>query len=143
MAAPYTGRCQCGAVTAKIKGEPLLVAECWCRQCQKLTGGPGTTNARFNLDDIEMSGELASLDYTAASGNSYSQMFCPKCGNPVMAKSSGRPTARTLRLGFLDAGHGLKPGIAIWLSEAPDWAVIDPDIDRHDTQPPIPQQIAS
>ncbi|MCW1403218.1 hypothetical protein OKA06_13105 [Novosphingobium sp. MW5] len=41
-------------------------------------------------------------------------------------------------LGFLDEGHGLSPSISIWLSEAPDWAVVDPEIDQHQEQPPIP-----
>lgn len=142
MTAPYTGRCACGAVTATIKGEPLAVAQCWCRQCQKLAGGAATVNARFDADDIEVTGELASYGYTAASGNAYTQMFCPGCGNPVMAKTSGRPNARTFRVGFLDEGHGLKPTMSIWLSEAPDWAVVDPSIDQHQEQPPIPPPAA-
>ncbi|MFM5906116.1 MAG: GFA family protein [Novosphingobium sp.] len=142
MTVPYTGRCACGSVTATITGEPLAVAQCWCRQCQKLAGGAATVNARFDVDDIAVHGELASFGYTAASGNDYTQMFCPKCGNPVMARTSGRPNARTFRLGFLDEGHGLSPTISIWLSEAPDWAVVDPDIAKHKQQPPIPPSAA-
>lgn len=138
MPAPYTGRCSCGSVSARIDGEPLFVRQCWCRQCQKLTGGPGTTNAAFMAADIALTGELARHDYTAASGNAYTQWFCPNCGNPVMAQTSGRPGGRTIRLGFLDEGHGLRPDAAIWMREAPDWAVVDPEIDRIDAQPPIP-----
>lgn len=138
MPAPYTGRCSCGAVTATITGEPLAVRQCWCRQCQKLTGGSATSNALFQLKDIALSGELASTGYTAASGNSYAQLFCPKCGNPVMGDSSGRPHARVIRLGFLDEGHGLTPTAAIWLADAPAWAPIPDGAERFDGQAPTP-----
>ena len=42
------------------------------------------------------------------------------------------------RLGFLDEGHGLRPDTAIWLDDAPDWAVIDPALAQFDKQPPPP-----
>lgn len=138
MPAPYTGRCSCGQVTAKINGEPLAVRQCWCRQCQKLTGGSATSNALFQLKDIELSGELAASRYKAASGNDYAQLFCPQCGNPVMGDSSGRPHARVIRLGFLDEGHGLTPTAAIWLSDAPAWAPIPQGAERFDGQAPTP-----
>ena len=35
---------------------------------------------------------------------------------------------RVVRLGVLDQPHGLKPTAAIWTSEAPDWASLDPAI---------------
>ena len=142
MPAPYSGRCSCGAVTATISGEPLAVRQCWCRQCQKLTGGPATTNAMFLLKDIELKGELARNEYTAASGNSYAQLRCTSCGNPVMGDSSGRPHARIIRLGFLDEGHGLKPTSAIWLSEAPDWAEVGEGLERFEHQAPNPPQVS-
>ena len=138
MPAPYTGRCACGSVTATISGEPLAVRQCWCRQCQKLTGGPGTVNALFLHKDITLSGDLARSEYTAASGNAYAQLFCPNCGNPVLGDSSGRPHARIVRLGFLDEGHGLNPTAAIWMADAPDWAVVAPGLECFDGQPPAP-----
>lgn len=140
MPAPYTGRCSCGAVTATISGEPLAVRQCWCRQCQKAAGGAATTNVLFLLEHIELSGELAASGYTAASGNSYRQLFCPQCGNPVMGDSSGRPKMRVIRLGFLDEGHGLAPSAAIWMSEAPDWATVPAGAERFELQPPPPPQ---
>lgn len=135
----YTGRCACGAVTATISGEPVGVRQCWCRQCQQVAAGNATTNAMFATSDVELSGALATHSYLAPSGNTLTQSYCPACGTPVMAQSSARPQFRTMRVGFLDEGHGLAPQVIIWTDEAPEWAVIDPALEQHPRQPPAPQ----
>jgi len=134
----YTGQCACGAVTATIEGEPFAVRQCWCRQCQQLAGGSASTNVMFAAEAIALTGALSAHHYIAASGNTISHGFCPKCGTPVWGQSSARPQFRALRVGFLDAGHGLRPQMAIWLDDAPDWAVIDPALEQHRRQPPPP-----
>jgi hypothetical protein len=138
MPAPYTGRCACGSVTATITGEPLAVRQCWCRQCQQTAAGGATNNAAFLLAEWDLSGELDTHRTLAASGNTLIQSFCPKCGTPVMVQSSARMHMASVRLGFLDGGHGLRPDTAIWVSDAPDWAVIDPALKKFDRQPPSP-----
>lgn len=138
MGAPYSAHCACGAVTATITGEPVAVRECWCRQCQQIAAGGPTRNAMFRVEDITLVGKLAAHEYTAASGNRLTQYFCPSCGVDIMGQSSARPQFRTLRLGFLDARHGLAPTMAIWISDAPPYAAIDPRLERFDHQPPAP-----
>ncbi len=138
MPAPYTGRCACGAVTLKIAGEPIAARQCWCRQCQQIASGGPTHNAIFRAEDVELSGELASSDWPAASGNTLTFSFCPRCGTQIYGQSSARPHLMTFRFGALDAGHGLKPQMAIWTDEAPDWAVIDPALEQFPGQPPAP-----
>lgn len=135
----YTGRCACGEITAVIAGEAVAVRQCWCRQCQQIAAGSPTTNAMFATDDLELRGEPAIVSYVAASGNTLTQSFCGTCGTAVMAQSSARPQFRTVRLGFLDPGHGLAPQVAIWTEDAPPWAVIDPALERFPRQPPPPQ----
>jgi hypothetical protein len=92
----------------------------------------------FSAADVALSGELASHGYVAASGNTLTHYFCARCATQVHAQSSARPQFRTVRLGFLEPGHGLKPEMAIWLDDAPDWAQVDPEIEQHAGQPPAP-----
>lgn len=138
MAAPYTGRCACGSVTATITGEPLGIRLCFCRQCQQIAAGGPTTNAVFEVAGVEMRGPLAAHTFTAHSGNTLTQHFCPSCGTPVYGQSSARTHLMSLRLGFLDEGHGLAPDTAIWVSEKPDWAPVDPALPRFPQQAPPP-----
>lgn len=136
MAAPYSGQCNCGAVSIRISGEPLEVRQCWCRQCQKVAGGFATTNAFFGTDEIALSGETSSHAYEAASGNILTHIFCRSCGNPIIAHSSARPHLQVVRLAMLDGNHGLAPTMAIWTDEAPSWAKIDPELTLFQRQPP-------
>lgn len=139
MTAPYTGRCNCGAVTVSIAAEPVATRQCWCRQCQKAAAGGPTHNAMFPTDAVEITGARDDFVYVAASGNVLTQEFCPRCGTPVLGRSRARPQFRTIRFGMLDEGHGLKPAMAIWTDEAPEWAMIDPEMERWPGQPPAPQ----
>ena len=136
----YTGHCACGAVSATISAEPVRVGQCWCRQCQQSAGGGPTNNAIFPADNVKLEGELSRHSYKAESGNMVHHDFCPKCGTAVLGATSARPEFLGFRLGFLDVGHGLRPQSAIWLDDAPDWAVINPALDQFARQPPTPTQ---
>jgi len=136
----YTGRCNCGAITVVIEAGPVTTRQCWCRQCQKIAAGGATHNAVFPTEAVIITGERAETSYTAASGSTLTHEFCAACGTQVLGRSSARPQFRTIRMGLLDEGHGLRPQAAIWLDEAPDYARIDPDIEHWRQQPPPPGQ---
>ncbi|AOR75972.1 GFA family protein [Novosphingobium resinovorum] len=138
MTASYSGRCNCGAVTVEITAEPVATRQCWCRQCQKTAGGGPTNNAMFPTDAVTLTGDRGEFVYVAASGNTLTQEFCVACGSPVLGRSSARPQFRTIRIGLLEGDHGVRPAMAIWTDDAPDWAVIDPALERWPQQPPAP-----
>ena len=135
-----SGRCNCGAIVARIAGPPLQTRQCWCRQCQKTAAGGPTHNAIFNIDDVTLSGTVGRWSYIAHSGNTLSHTFCRDCGTPVYVQSSARPQFMTFRFGFLDEPHGLAPEMAIWTDEKPEWATIDPSLEAFPGQPPAPGQ---
>ena len=138
MAAPYTGRCACGLVRLQISGEPIGTRQCWCRQCQKIAAGGPTNNAIFKAEDVTLSGDVASSTWTSDSGNTLTFHFCPSCGTQIYGQSSARLHLMTVRLGALDAGHGLRPQAVIWMDDAPAWAVFDPVLEHFPRQPPPP-----
>lgn len=134
----YTGRCNCGAVEVRVEGSPLATRQCWCRQCQRLaTGGP-THNAMFKVADVTLRGATAHATWPAASGNTLTFHFCPACGTQIYGQSSARTHLMTLRIGLFDQPHDLKPQAIIWTSEAPEWAVFDPALERFEGQPTVP-----
>lgn len=138
MSAPYLGSCACDAVSLTVSGEPIATRQCWCRQCQQLAAGGPTNNAIFKVEDVSLDGELGSSVWTAASGNTLTFHFCPKCGTQIYAQSSARPHLMTIRLGALAAGHGLRPEAVIWTEDAPEWAIFDETLETWSRQPPPP-----
>ena len=134
----YTGQCLCGAVQLTITGETTGVRQCWCRQCQTLAAGGPTNNAIFPSEHVAITGTLGVSSWVAASGNTLTFHFCPSCGTQVYGQSSARLHLKTVRIGVLGQPHGLRPQMAIWTDDAPDWAVIDPALDRWPQQPPPP-----
>lgn len=136
----YTGRCACGNVTLAISGESIATRQCWCRQCQQIAAGGPTHNAMFLTQEVAIEGDLASNSYVAESGNTLVHWFCPSCGSHIYGQSSARPHIRTVRFGAIDEPHGLKPAMAIWLDDAPAWAMIDPALEHHRRQPPAPPE---
>lgn len=138
MGAPYSGSCNCGAVTATIDAEPAWVRQCWCRQCQKAASGSATTNALFPSDAIKLTGEVRWNGYIAESRNTIEQGFCPNCGTQIFGRNSARLGALVVRLGFIDPPHDLRPSSTIWLDEAPDWAKDGGTVELFPRQPPPP-----
>lgn len=135
----YTGRCACGKVTLSIDGEPIATRQCWCRQCQQIASGGPTNNATFLTENVKIEGDVAAGTFTAASGNTVTQAFCPSCGVHLYGQSSARPHLLSVRFGALDEPHGLKPTMAIWTDDAPSWAVIDPGLETVARQPNPPK----
>ena len=38
MSEAYTGGCACGAIRYEISGEPMVMNDCQCRDCQRKSG---------------------------------------------------------------------------------------------------------
>lgn len=133
-----TGRCLCGGVSFTLAGEPLAARVCWCRDCQHLAAN-GTVNLLVAADALAIRGTLAEYRKRADSGNEVTRQFCPACGTHLFARSSARPEFRVVRVGNLDEPSSIRPTMNIWSSSAPDWACLDPSLERVEQQPQPPR----
>src|SRR5499426_2962526 len=97
------GSCHCGYVTFEAEADPETTTICNCTDCQTMSGAPlraivATRPGTFVL----LSGKPTEYRKTADSGNVRLQAFCPHCGTPVYATSTGdEPKAYNVRLGSL------------------------------------------
>ena len=133
------GGCLCGAVRFEIDAEaPLGVRQCWCRVCQYLSAGSGTTNAIVAKDAVKVSGSLTDYVSVADSGSIMHRRFCAKCGTPIFSEAEPRPHQVIVRVGTLDDPGLARPGGIIWTRSAPSWACFDPSLPRNEGQPPAP-----
>jgi hypothetical protein len=137
-----TGGCLCGQVKFTLTGEPVASRLCWCRECQRMAAN-GTANAIFPSDALRVTGQPATYERTADSGNVVSRRFCVACGCHLFADSNGRPGFTVVRLGTLDDPSSIRPAANIWAASAPGWACLDAALPRFEQQPPPPPKPAA
>ena len=86
-----SGRCECGAVTLKLNGDPITGVNCHCLVCQRLSGSGHVFVLLYPADRIEIKGKLSSYEYRADSGKMAKSHFCPGCGSHVFGTNERFP----------------------------------------------------
>lgn len=129
------GGCLCGAITYKISGDPIVVAHCYCRDCQKVSGAGHTTGAMFPAEAINVAGEMSEYKSVAESGNTVSHLFCTKCSSRLFGKNTGMPGVMTVAAGTLNDPDVLEPQVAVFARSRPHWDIVDAQVQAFDAQP--------
>jgi len=129
-----SGGCLCGAVRYSIDAEPLGTRACWCRTCQAIGAGSATVNVFFPSEAISVDGALMTYRSHADSGHTVAHAFCPVCGTPLFTQSETGHEVKGVRAGTLDNPEIGKPQWNLWVSQAPSWALIDPDVPQRPRQ---------
>ena len=98
----YEGGCYCGAVRYQAEGEPMLKGECFCRECQYLTGG--SSNLVMGMPSsgfVFTKGKPASYTRTDLDAP-VTRDFCSNCGTHLLSRPPGMPDAVLIKAGTLD-----------------------------------------
>jgi hypothetical protein len=133
-----TGRCLCGAVSYTISGEPVRMAQCHCKDCQKASGSGHMSIAFFKVDDVKIDGPMASYAVTADSGNINTRHFCPSCGSRIASQNSARPGVIGIAVGSADAHDWFAPQAVVYTKWRASWDPTSTSIPNFDAMPPIP-----
>lgn len=97
-----SGRCYCGALAYRVKGDPLFKGQCHCRECQYISGG---------LPNIVMGMPEAGFAYTKGKAKQFrrrdlqdpvTREFCGECGTHILTRAPGVPGAVLLKPGTFD-----------------------------------------
>ena len=111
------GGCYCGALRYQVEGEAIMKGQCFCRECQYITGGDsllvlGMPEAGFRVT----SGELKSFQRSDLE-NAVTRQFCPTCGTHVASRPM--PGMLILKIGTLDDPSVFEgPQMAIFTCDA-------------------------
>ncbi|MDQ1058337.1 hypothetical protein QFZ23_002238 [Arthrobacter globiformis] len=54
MSEKFTGRCECGALTYEFSNTPDVIANCYCKDCQRSSGGVMATYFSVAQDDFKL-----------------------------------------------------------------------------------------
>jgi hypothetical protein len=122
---PVEGGCSCGAVRYTLKASPLSVYNCHCKDCQRFSGTAWSMSMIVKSEDFDVTGETASYDRTADSGNVIRMNFCARC-HGWMWNDPTSPGIKVVRAGTLDNMDWAKPVGNIWVDSKAAWVDIDP-----------------
>ena len=140
MSEPYTGGCTCGAVRYEVSGEPVMMNDCQCRNCQRESGTGHGSHLTFVGAAVQVTGEATLWTTAGEGGTRKSRAFCPTCGAPAYIVFPDMPEVFVASAASLDDPGRYKPQFVIWTAAGPAWDHIDPTLPRFEKMPPPQEQ---
>jgi hypothetical protein len=96
------GGCYCGAVRYRSEGEAFLKAECFCRECQYITGGASVLIMAVPAEGFSFTkGETRPYARTDIK-NAVTREFCSVCGTHILTRAPALPHGVIIKVGSLD-----------------------------------------
>lgn len=131
----YSGRCACGAFSYEVKGPPVVVAQCHCDECRRISGTGHTIGAMFSLESLILNGKIGKFKYISNNGSEVTKGFCPSCGSPIFGMNTQSPNHVTLSLGTMDDAADLAVQVVIYARDKKHWDQLDDSVATFETQP--------
>jgi hypothetical protein len=129
------GGCYCGAVRYVAEGEPIIKAQCHCRECQYITGGSPNMFIAMPPDGF---------GYTKGAPKQFARNdlekpvtrdFCPECGTHMMNRAQTVP-AVVIKVGTLDDPSLFgQPQLAIFTIDKQDFHHIPEGLPAFERRP--------
>lgn len=97
-----TGGCYCGNVRYEVEGDPIFKGQCYCRECQYVSGGG--PNLALGMAD-------AGFRYTKGEPKAFqrgdlespvTREFCADCGTHLVSRPPSMAGTVILKVGTLD-----------------------------------------
>ena len=129
------GRCYCGAVRYSVSGDPVIQAQCHCRECQYVSGGSPNVTIGF---------PEAGFKYTQGTPKQFrrkdlpqpvTREFCGECGTQLVSRAPGLPGVALLKVGTLDDPKAFAPQMAIFLVDKQPFHLVPEGIATFDRVP--------
>lgn len=97
-----TGRCYCGDVKYEVQGDPLLAAQCHCRECQYITGGGPNFFVAMPVETFHYTQGQPKGFQRSDIDNAVTREFCPNCGTHLLTRAGAMPNAVIVKAGTMD-----------------------------------------
>lgn len=123
---PLLGGCHCGALRYELSAPPLMIYNCHCTNCQKITGSAFVVSATIPEAAFEFTrGEPHRIEWLSDAGNQRYGHFCGDCGSRIVHGQTPSSGFLSLRAGTLDDTSWVEPVGDIWTRSAQPWLKFD------------------
>ena len=117
----HTGGCYCKNITYSTEYDPMLVFNCHCLACKKLTGASMGTAAVFYESEVKFEEDMKLFQLKGGSGNFVYKYFCENCGCRIMTKVDLIEGLIYVDFGTFDNWNSFKPKVELWNEYKSDW----------------------
>lgn len=122
--------CSCGSLRADTTGEPIIVAACHCRACQRRTGAPFGVTVLFPKEQVRIDGPSKAYVRDGQEGRKVRFHFCPDCGTTVFWHADLAPEAIGVALGAFADPALPEPTVSIWEEAKHPWIAFPHELRR-------------
>ena len=135
MPETITGGCLCGAVRYTTSAQPIIAANCHCRDCQRASGGAYVSAVLLPRAGVAITGPVKYFEVKGGSGNAVKRGFCPECGARLFGMPDIAPQMMSVTAGSLDDPSWFRPAMDIYTASAQPWAHMDPALPKFPRSP--------
>lgn len=136
----FSGGCECGAVRYECSAEPLMMFNCHCRVCQKVTGGPYIPVVLIPTKAFKLTTGSLRYHFTdtiRGKRHPHKRGFCADCGSRITGGESKNPRPwMAVTASSLDDPSRFRAQFDIFATHAQSWDLMDPKLPKHDQYPP-------
>ncbi len=102
MSSIQTGGCLCKKVRYETDKETVHAIQCYCRDCQHMSGGGHAPQFAVKRATVSKSGPIKTFRLKSDSGNDVELGFCGECGSPIYKTTTAAPELMFFFVGSLD-----------------------------------------
>lgn len=131
-----SGGCQCGALRYELRGAPIDLYACHCRECRKQSASAfGITVMVRSTDVVLVKGDFKIWSRPADSGGTIDCAFCPTCGTRIWHGNIAEETEIGIKGGSLDSPIDMSGAKQIWVSRKVPGIVFADEAVQFDEEP--------
>jgi hypothetical protein len=120
------GSCLCGGVRFQVTEPFVMVSQCHCEFCKRISGGYGTVSGRVRSDAIRiLEGQELLRSYAPEGGSA--KTFCSTCGSNLFGGGWPESDAASVRLSAIDSPLDSKPSKHIYVRSVASWETLPDD----------------
>ena len=121
------GSCLCGGVRFEVTEPFVMVSQCHCEYCKRISGGYGTVSGRVRSDAIRiLEGDRSSFARTRLRAGS-AKTFCSTCGSNLFGGGWPESEMAPVRLSTLGLDFDRKPEAHTFVRSVAAWEILPDD----------------
>lgn len=115
------GGCACGAVRYSASAEVEISFNCYCRNCQRATGGGHSSAFALPVSGLTITGSIKEFRQGSDEGAATFSGFCGTCGSPLTRRTERFPERLYFFAATRDDPSAFQPSFNVFEECAQPW----------------------